>query len=174
MAPGSPSWRCRSAWPIPPAEVVPAFQQVASAGQEAESAINEANTYKNRVVNEAIGDASRITQSAQAYREQAVREAEGEAARFNQIYEQYRRAPAVTRQRLYLETMERVLAKSNKVIVDGKGTSAPIILPPDVFKARSAGPATSAAAPLNPASSSGPPQQAAAPAPPAPAQGAVQ
>ena len=82
------------------------------------------------MVNEAKGDAAKIVQSAQGYREQTVREAEGDAARFNQVYEQYRRAPAVTRERLYIETMERVLAKSNKVIVDGKGTSAPIILPP--------------------------------------------
>lgn len=126
----------------PPKDVVPAFQQVASAGQEAESAINEANTYRNRVVNEAKGDASRIIQSAEGYREQSVREAEGDAARFNQLYEQYRRAPAVTRQRLYTETMERVLGKSKKIIVDGKTTTAPIILPPEAFRA----PAPAAAA----------------------------
>jgi membrane protease subunit HflK len=133
----------------PPADVVQAFREVANAGQEAESAVNDANTYRNRVVNEAKGDASKITQSAEGYREQAVREAEGDASRFNQIYEQYRLAPGVTRERLYLETMERVLAKSNKVIVDGKGTSAPIILPPDVFKSRL------------PAASNAPPPQAA-------------
>jgi len=118
----------------PPKDVVPAFQRVASAGQEAESAINEANTYRNRVINEAKGDASRIVQSAQGYREQSIREAEGDAARFNQLYEQYRRAPAVTRQRLYTETMERVLQKSKKIIVDGKGATAPIILPPEAFR----------------------------------------
>ena len=118
----------------PPKDVVPAFQRVASAGQEAESAINEANTYRNRVINEAKGDGARLIQSAQGYREQSVREAQGDAARFNQIYEQYRRAPAVTRQRLYTETMERVLQKSNKIIVDAKGASAPIILPPDAFR----------------------------------------
>jgi membrane protease subunit HflK len=122
----------------PPAEVIPDFQAVASAGQYADSAVNEANAYSNKVVNEAKGDAAKIVQSAQGYREQTVREAEGDADRFNQIYEQYRRAPAITRQRLYLETMERVLGKSNKVIVDGKGTSAPIILPPDAFKPRTA------------------------------------
>ena len=118
----------------PPKEVVPAFQQVASAGQEAESAVNEANTYRNRVINEAKGDASRILQSAQGYREQSIREAEGDAARFNQLYEQYRRAPAVTRQRLYTETMERVLGKSHNIIVDGKNTTAPVILPSEAFR----------------------------------------
>jgi membrane protease subunit HflK len=122
----------------PPQEVVAAFREVANAGQDAESAINEANTYRNRVVNEAKGDAARITQSAQGYREQAVREAAGGASRFDQILAEYRRAPGVTRDRLYIETMQRVLARSNKVVIDGKGASAPIILPPDVFKPRSA------------------------------------
>lgn len=120
----------------PPQDVVPAYQDLARAGQDAQSAINEANTYRNRVVNEAKGDASRIVQSAQGYREQSIRTAEGDASRFAQVYAEYKRAPAVTRERLYLETMERVLGKSNKVIVDGKGTTAPIILPPDVFRAR--------------------------------------
>jgi membrane protease subunit HflK len=122
----------------PPAEVADAFRQVASAGQDAESKVNEANTYRNRVINEAKGDAARLTQSAEAYREQAVREALGETARFNQIYGEYKRAPAVTRQRLYIETMQQVLAKSNKVVIDSKGASAPIILPPDVFRPRAA------------------------------------
>ncbi|MFZ5720789.1 MAG: FtsH protease activity modulator HflK [Pseudomonadota bacterium] len=121
----------------PPPEVVAAFRDVQSAAQDAESAINEANGYRNRVVNEAKGDAARITQAAQAYREQAVREASGEAARFNQIYTEYRRAPGVTRDRLYIETMQRVLEGSNKVVVDSEGASAPIILPPDVFRPRS-------------------------------------
>ncbi len=118
----------------PPSEVVAAFREVNNAQQDADSAENEANTYRNRVVNEAKGDAARITQAAQAYREQAVREASGEAARFNQVYTEYRRAPGVTRDRLYIETMQRILQNSNKVVVDAKGASAPIILPPDVFR----------------------------------------
>lgn len=121
----------------PPPEVVAAFRDVQSAAQDAESAVNEANAYRNRVVNEAKGDAARITQAAQAYREQAVREASGEASRFNQIYTEYRRAPGVTRDRLYIETMQRVLEGSNKVVIDAEGATAPIILPPDVFRPRS-------------------------------------
>ena len=120
----------------PPADVAAAFRDVTNAGQDRQSAINEANTYRNRVINEAKGTAAQIVQSAQGYREQSVRDALGEAARFNQILGEYRRAPGATRERLYLETMERVLAKSNKVIVSGKGTTAPIILPPDVFRPR--------------------------------------
>lgn len=122
----------------PPQQVVSAFRDVATAGQDAESATNQANAYRNRVVNEAKGDAARLTQSAQGYREQAVREAIGDSSRFNQILAEYRRAPAVTRERLYIETMQRVLQKSNKVVIDGKGASAPIILPPDVFRPRTA------------------------------------
>jgi membrane protease subunit HflK len=136
--------------------VVAAFREVANAGQDADSAVNEANTYRNRVINEAKGDAARLIQSSQGYREQSVREALGDAARFNQIYGEYRRAPGVTKDRLYLETMERVLARSNKVIVDGKGVAAPIILPPDVFQRRSqAGAAPPPAAEAAPASQKG-------------------
>jgi len=124
----------------PPPEVIAAFREVANAGQDAEAAINEANTYRNRVINEAKGDAARITQSAEAYREQAIREAEGEASRFAQVEAEYKRAPAVTRQRLYLETMERVLRNSNKVVVDGKGGTAPIVLPADLIRPRPAAP----------------------------------
>ena len=120
----------------PPQEVVPAYQDIARAGQDAQSYINDANTYRNRVVNEAKGDASRIVQAAQGYQQQVVREAQGQADRFNQIYVQYRRAPAVTRERLYLETMQTVLSQSNKIIVDAKGATAPIILPPDAFRPR--------------------------------------
>jgi len=124
----------------PPQEVVAAFRDVQSAQQDAESAVNEANTYRNRVINEAKGDAARTTQSALGYREQSVREATGDASRFNQILNEYKRAPGVTRDRLYIETMQRVLARSNKVVVDSKGASAPIILPPDVFRPRTAAP----------------------------------
>jgi len=130
----------------PPSEVVAAFREVNNAQQDADSAVNEANTYFNRVVNEAKGDAARITQDSEAYRSRAELEAKGEAARFNQLYAEYRRAPAVTRDRLYVETMQRVLQSSNKVVIDAKGATAPIILPPDVFRPRNA-PAAAAPAP---------------------------
>lgn len=112
----------------PPDEVVPAFRAVASANQEAESRINEANAYRNRVVAEARGQASAIRAQAEAYREQAIRQAEGDAARFTEVYEQYRQAPEVTRRRLYLETMERAIRNSRTIVAEG-GTQAPIILP---------------------------------------------
>jgi membrane protease subunit HflK len=120
----------------PPQEVVAAFRDVQSALQDKDSAVNVADSYRNKVVNEAKGTAAQIVQSAQGYREQAVREATGDAARFNSIYAEYRRAPQATRDRLYIETMQKVLARSNKVIVSGKGVTAPVILPPDVFRPR--------------------------------------
>jgi len=131
----------------PPQEAVAAFRDVQSAEQDRNSAVNEGDTYRNRVVNEAKGDAARITQSAQGYREQAVRTATGDAARFNSIYNEYKRSPQATRDRLYIETMQRVLEHSNKVIISGKGVTAPVILPPDVFRPR-----TGPAAPPPPAS----------------------
>lgn len=126
----------------PPTEVVAAFRDVTNAQQDAESAANEANTYRNRVINEAKGDAAKLIESARGYREQSVREATGDVSRFDQIYNEYRKAPGVTKERLYIETMQRVLQNSNKVVIDGKGASAPIILPPDVFRPRTAAPPT--------------------------------
>ena len=140
----------------PPPEVVAAFREVNNAQQDADSAINEANTYRNRVVNEAKGDASTILQGSEGYREQAVREAQGEASRFNQILTEYRRAPGVTRDRLYIETMQRVLSSANKVVIDAKGASAPIILPPDVFRPRvTAAPPAAPSAPASAAQAPG-------------------
>jgi len=120
----------------PPQQVRAAFLDVVSAQQDQESAVNEANGYRNRVINEAKGDAARIIQSAEAYREQAVREAVGDASRFNAVLNEYRRAPGATRDRIYIETMQRVLQRSNKVIIDSNGASAPVILPPDIFRPR--------------------------------------
>lgn len=102
----------------PPEQVINAFRDVTAAQQDMERMRNEAETYANRVVPEARGDAARILQEAEAYREQTVAEARGQASRFTQIYEQYRNAPELTRERMYLETMERVLGGVNKVIVD--------------------------------------------------------
>lgn len=102
----------------PPAQVITAFRDVTAAQQDLQRLGNEADAYANRVVPEARGAAARILQEAEAYREQTVAEARGQAARFNQIYEQYKKAPELTRERLYLETMERVLSGADKVIID--------------------------------------------------------
>jgi membrane protease subunit HflK len=108
----------------PPAQVIDAFRDVQAARADLERAQNEAQTYANRVVPEARGRAAQITQAAEAYREQTVAEAKGQAGRFNKIYDAYREAPDITRERLYLETMERVLGGADKIIVDAPGNGA--------------------------------------------------
>jgi len=108
----------------PPQQVIDAFRDVQAARADLERAQNEAQTYANRVVPEARGRVAQITQAAEAYRQQTVAEATGQTSRFLQIYEQYRIAPDVTRQRMYLETMERVLGGTDKIILDsGQGGS---------------------------------------------------
>jgi membrane protease subunit HflK len=109
-----------------PSQVLSAYRDVTAAQQDQQRAVNEAETYANKVVPEAEGGAARIVAEAQAYREQTILEAKGQTARYNQIYQQYKKAPAVTRERMYLETMERVLGPMDKTIVDSNSASAPV------------------------------------------------
>lgn len=106
----------------PPSQVIDAFRDVQAARADLERAQNEAQTYANRVLPEARGRVAQITQNAEAYREQTVAEAKGQTARFLQIYDEYKKAPAVTRQRLYLETMERLFGGTDKIILDSGGS----------------------------------------------------
>jgi modulator of FtsH protease HflK len=102
----------------PPAQVIDSFRDVQAARADGERAQNEAQTYANRVIPEARGRAAQVTQAAEAYREQTVAEARGQAARFSKVYDEYKKAPDVTRQRLYLETMERLFGGTDKIIMD--------------------------------------------------------
>lgn len=111
----------------PPQQVVASFRDVIAAQVDSQRLQNEAQTYASRVVPEARGQASRITQAAEAYRDQTVAEARGQAAQFTQVEAQYRKAPAVTRERLYLETMESVLAGMDKVLVDTRSGVVPYL-----------------------------------------------
>lgn len=114
----------------PPAQVIDSFRDVQAARADLERLQNEAQTYANRVVPDARGRASQILQIAQGYREQAVAEAKGQTARFLKVYDEYKKAPDVTRQRIYLETMERVLGSAEKVVIDpGSSSSTPGIVP---------------------------------------------
>jgi len=114
----------------PPAQVIDSFRDVQAARADAERAQNEAQTYANRRLPEARGEAAKVLQAAEAYREQTVAEATGQTARFVKVYEEYKKAPDVTRQRLYLETMERVLGGTDKIIMDsGNGTGVVPYLP---------------------------------------------
>ncbi|MCC3243744.1 FtsH protease activity modulator HflK [Methylocystis sp. WRRC1] len=113
----------------PPQSVIAAFRDVTAAQQDLQRLGNEAEAYANRVVPEARGAAAEILQKAEAYREQTVAEARGQAARFEKIYEQYKNAPALTRQRLYIETMERVLGGAEKVILDDPSKGGASVAP---------------------------------------------
>ena len=113
----------------PPAQVIDAFRDVQAARIDFERAQNEAQTYANRVVPEARGRVAQITQSAEAYRQQTVAEATGQTARFLKIYDEYKKAPEVTRQRMYLETMERVLGGTDKIILDTGGPGGAGVVP---------------------------------------------
>ena len=117
----------------PPAQVIDAFRDVQAARADLERAQNEAQTYANRVVPEARGRSAQIFQNAEAYREQTVAEATGQTSRFNQVLDEYTKAPQVTRQRMYLETMERLFNGTDKIILDsgtsGSGTGVVPYLP---------------------------------------------
>jgi modulator of FtsH protease HflK len=113
----------------PPTQVIDSFRDVQAARSDLERAQNEGQTYANRVVPEARGRAAKIIQDAEAYREQTVAEAKGQTSRFLQVYDQYRKAPDVTRLRMYLETMERVLGGTDKTIIDIGPRSGPGVVP---------------------------------------------
>jgi modulator of FtsH protease HflK len=108
----------------PPPEVRPAFIDVNAAQQDADTAQNEAKTYASREVPQARGKASQIVQQAEAYRTKATADATGQAARFSEVYASYKAAPAISRERIFLETMEKVLGSVNKVIIDQNGAQA--------------------------------------------------
>jgi membrane protease subunit HflK len=112
----------------PPTQVIDAFRDVQAARADLERSVNEAQTYANRVVPEARGRVAQITQAADAYKSQTVAEATGQTSRFLKIYEQYKKAPDVTRERMYLETMERVLGGTDKIILDS-GTGGSGVVP---------------------------------------------
>ena len=111
----------------PPTQVIDAFRDVQAARIDQDRSVNEAQTYANRVVPEARGNVAKITQAAEAYKSQTVAEATGQTSRFLKIYEQYKKAPDVTRERMYLETMERVLGGSNKIIMDSNPGSQGVV-----------------------------------------------
>jgi membrane protease subunit HflK len=127
----------------PPAEVIEAFRSVQAARLEKETLQNQASAYANKSINEAKGEAERILQAAEGYKQQTVAEANGQTSRFNQVFEEYKKAPDVTRQRMFLETMERVMGGTDKIILDSKGGQGVVpFLPLDQLQRRTPAPAT--------------------------------
>jgi membrane protease subunit HflK len=115
----------------PPEQVQAAFDDAVKASQDRERLKNEAEAYFNDVVPRARGVASRLKEEAEGYKLSVIANAEGEAARFVQILTEYQKAPQVTRQRLYLDTMQTVMNNTSKVLVDQKGGNSLLYLPLD-------------------------------------------
>ena len=151
----------------PPEQVQAAFDDVLKAGQERERAKNEAQAYANDVVPRAVGSASRLTQEADGYKARIVAQAQGDAQRFKSVLTEYQRAPQVTRDRMYLDTMQQIYSSVTKVLVDTRQGGNMLFMPLDriLQQVSQAGAAAVAA----------PPEPGAAPAatPPAAPSGAV-
>jgi membrane protease subunit HflK len=111
----------------PPQQVIDSFRDVQAARADAERAQNQAQAYANRVIPEARGKAAQILHAAEAYREQAVVEAKGQATRFMKVYDEYAKAPDVTRRRLHIETMERLFAGKDKIIIDADASGSGVV-----------------------------------------------
>jgi len=140
----------------PPEQVQASFDDAVKAGQDRERAKNEGQAYANDVIPKAKGAAARLLEEANGYRQRVVANAEGEAARFQQVLTEYQKAPGVTRERMYIETVQQVLESTSKVIVDQKGSGSLLYLPLDKLLQAPAAAASSL------------PQTQAAPEPPAP------
>lgn len=115
----------------PPEQVQAAFDDAVKAGQDRERLKNEAEAYFNDIVPRARGVASRLTEEAEGYKLSVTANAEGEASRFAQIFTEYQKAPQVTRQRMYLDTMQAVMNNTSKILVDQKGGNSLLYLPLD-------------------------------------------
>jgi membrane protease subunit HflK len=115
----------------PPEQVQAAFDDAVKAGQDRERQKNEGQAYANDVIPKARGTASRLTAEAEGYRARVIANAEGEASRFRQVLTEYAKAPAVTRERIYIETLQQILSSTSKIIVDTKGSGNLLYLPLD-------------------------------------------
>ncbi|HYA75342.1 MAG TPA: FtsH protease activity modulator HflK [Burkholderiaceae bacterium] len=115
----------------PPDQVQAAFDDASKAVQDKERQINEGQAYANDVVPRARGNAARLTQEAEGYRVKVVETAEGDAARFRQVLTEYAKAPGVTRERMYLETMQQIFSSTNKLLIDTHNSSQLLYLPLD-------------------------------------------
>lgn len=115
----------------PPDAVRPAFDDVIRAREDEQRSQNQAQQYANQVIPEARGEAQRTIEQANAYRAEVVARAEGEASRFEQLLAEYQKAPDVTRQRLYLDTIQEVMTNASKVMIDVEGGNNMLYLPLD-------------------------------------------
>lgn len=115
----------------PPEQVQTAFEDANKAAQDRERLINEGQAYANDVIPKARGNAARLMQEADGYRQRVIASAQGDASRFRQVLGEYAKAPEVTRDRLYIETMQQVFANTSKLYIDSKGSGNLLYLPLD-------------------------------------------
>ncbi|MCB1886764.1 MAG: FtsH protease activity modulator HflK [Rhodocyclaceae bacterium] len=115
----------------PPEQVQAAFDDAVKAGQDLERQRNEGQAYANDVIPKARGTASRLGQEAEGYRSRVISQAQGDASRFEQVLSEYSKAPKVTRERMYIETMQQVFTNTSKIVVDAKSNSNLLFLPLD-------------------------------------------
>ncbi len=113
----------------PPREVIDAFREVQAAEQTRDTLEKQADAYSNTVVAQARGESARLLEQAEGYRAQTVNQAQGEASRFVAVYDEYAKAPEVTRKRLYIETLERVLSGVDKIIIDENASGSQGVVP---------------------------------------------
>ncbi len=132
----------------PPEQVQAAFDDAVKAGQDRERQINEGNAYSNKVLPEAEGQVARMVQEAEGYRAKVIGDAQGDTSRFSSIETEFAKAPAITRERMYLSTMQEILANSSKVMIDSQASNNMLYLPLDKIMHQAAG-AASGASPSN-------------------------
>jgi membrane protease subunit HflK len=133
----------------PPEQVQASFDDAVKAGQDRERAKNEGQAYANDVVPRARGAASRLLQEADGYKQRVIANAQGDASRFKQILVEYSKAPKVTRDRMYLDTIQQMMTNSSKVLVDQKGGNNLLYLPLDkLIQSTGAGPGLADAPPV--------------------------
>lgn len=123
----------------PPEQVQAAFDDAVKAGQDKERQKNEGQAYANDVIPRAKGTAARLLEEAEGYKQRVISSAEGDASRFRQVQAEYAKAPEVTRQRMYLETMQQIYSSTTKVLVDAKGQGNLLYLPLDKLMQAAAG-----------------------------------
>ncbi|HUW38141.1 MAG TPA: FtsH protease activity modulator HflK [Rhodocyclaceae bacterium] len=145
----------------PPEQVQAAFDDAVKAGQDRDRQVNEGQAYANDVVPRARGAASRLLEEASGYKSRVIANAEGDASRFKQILVEYDKAPAVTRSRMYLDTVQQILSNTSKIMIDAKGGNNMLYLPLDKLMQAAGAPAAAApAAATTPAPAPASPVQA--------------
>ncbi|MBI3938465.1 MAG: FtsH protease activity modulator HflK [Betaproteobacteria bacterium] len=135
----------------PPEQVQASFDDAVKAGQDRERQKNEGQAYANDVIPKARGTAARLVQEAEGYRQRVIENAEGDASRFRQVLAEYNKAPGVTRDRLYLETVQQVLSSTSKIVIDQRSSGNLLYLPLDkIIQMTGAQPPGAAAKPAEP------------------------